>query len=247
MTTTFMADGILGRAAVWTGNDDAPWSSPNSHINRVKIHSDLEMTGVVSVRTGSINLYTLPVGPTTLLAHGLGYAPLALGWLTINGNVVPLVGSVTVSFGNDNFKSFTLGSNQTSIVLNSMFLKAGNGSNLIANYTIYLFDVGVMPSGGFRRPEKVRGLEFDAVNGTRVGYIDSNKRYLHKVSTGGLPVPRGKTISTGVGINPLPGRYMTVGFRQSVNGYVCQRTATPVGSFSGNDQAHNANIIKVNI
>lgn len=245
--TICQGDGVLGRFAVWTGTDDAPWTAPLANLSRVKIHSDLDNAGIVSTRTGtisdtSVNLQLTP--KRTLFAHGLSYAPLILGFVTVGGINVPINQGVLVPCGAGQF-SLTFGVDQTNVMANFMILNQGIAT-LSIPYTIFVFDVGVNAAGAFVRPPKINGIDHNVVSGeTRFGYQSSKKRYLHKLSTGRVALPRGRTISTGVGA--VSAGSAGVGFRQSINGHINQRNATAFSIFTGNNAAFNAVSDKVDI
>lgn len=240
-------DGVLGRFAVWTGTDDEPWSNPTAHFDRIKIHSDLDNAGIVETRTGTLPNVALSEQQTILFAHGLDYIPHIRGYLTINGNTVPINQGVLVPIGTGGIISVTFGVNATNVVMNILNLVTGVGVTApTITYVIYIFDVGVNSNGTFRRPAKFPGIDFDQVSGISVGYISSSRRYFYKTPTGPLPLPNGRTISSGIG-----GRVgaNTVGFgvRQSINGHVVQRNVTGFGIFAGNNATFNADVTKVDI
>jgi hypothetical protein len=106
MTMILRALGATGVVAIYEGPDDAPFSSPLSHLTngRLKFHSSLAYPKVISEQTGTI---ALPYRGTTggeftatydLFAHGRGGQPWVLASLTVGGNQVAAVGSVPVQF-----------------------------------------------------------------------------------------------------------------------------------------------------
>lgn len=240
-------DGTLGRFAVWTDGNDAPWSNPTGNANRVKIHSDLDNAGVIlPIRTGTLPNVGTNSDSLNLFAHGQSYAPLILGFLTIGGKAVPINQGVLVPVGSGGVKSVTFGVNQTHVVMNIISFIVGSGTSApTITYQILVFDVGVNANGTFRRPAKYPGVIFE--NGVfRCGYISSDRRYLHKISSGQIPLPNGRTISTGVGRTP-GANTVGIGFRQSINGHIVQRNATGFGPFAANNSTFNAATTKVAI
>jgi hypothetical protein len=246
--TICQGDGVLGRFAVWIGTDDAPWSAPLSNINRIKIHSDLDNAGVISVRTGtftdsSTNIQLAP--KRTLFAHGLSYVPMLLGFVSVGSVNVPINQGVVIPYGTGSF-SMTIGADATNVMVNFIKLVSGGVANVSIPYTIFVFDVGVNSSGAFVRPTKINGLDHNVVSGeTRFGYMSSKKRYIHKVATGRLALPRGRTISTGIGA--VSDGHAGLGFRQSINGRVSQRHAQSFGSYTGELTTFTAVSDKVDI
>lgn len=233
MTTTFQADGTLGRCAVWTGESEAPWSNPTGNLDKIKLHSDLDNAGIVSTRTGTIQAFNFASAKTNLFAHGLSYAPLILGFVTISGRRVPINQSILIqgTSANQNM-ALSFGSDQAYVFCNRIRLAIGVGvATVNVPYEIYVFDVGVTSGGAFRRPTFYAGISFDAGGETLIGRMSSRRRYLHKISSGRLALPRGKTIDAKIGrIDSTMG----VGVRQSINGYVCQRLSTAQAGQPGN-------------
>jgi hypothetical protein len=104
MTVTLRALGSTGVVAIYTGSDDAPFSSPLSHLSngRLKYHSSLDYPKVIDQRvrsvtfpsrTGSGGVFTQS---HTLFAHGRGGQPWVLASAKIGSNDVALTGSVPV-------------------------------------------------------------------------------------------------------------------------------------------------------
>lgn len=238
----------LGRFAVYTGADDAPWSNPYGNISRIKIHSDMDSAGIIDIKTGSVAVENIN-GASTLFTHNLGYSPMLLGFWTIDGVNVPINMTLIVSSGYDSSKGITIGCDATNVIINSLPLGPYYGAvSKTISYTIYVFDVGVSPAGAFVRPVKASGIKIGSASvGTLIGYISSKKRYLYKLASGVLPLPRGRTIFPGVGKRTTSPQYAGVGFRQSINGYVVNRNVTAVGALLGNDGTSNATINKLSI
>lgn len=238
-------DGVLGRFAVWTNGNDAPWTNPQGNANRVKIHSDLDNAGVIlPIRTGTLPNVGSNSGSIDLFAHGQSYAPMILGAVVVNGFNVPINQGVLVPIGSGGVKSITFGVNQTHVVLNIINFVVGVGITApTITYEILVFDVGVNADGTFRRPERLPGIGFDG-DVFRCGYISSDRRYLHKTELGTIALPNGRTISTGVGRTPGAST-VGIGFRQSINGHIVQRNATGFGPFAANSPTFNASTTKV--
>jgi hypothetical protein len=107
MTVNLLALGDTGVVAIYTGEDDAPFSAPLNHLanGRLKFHSSLKYPKIVQERTVTV---TLParVSPDNggreyrqsynLFAHGRPGIPWVLASLRLAGRNVAAVGSVPV-------------------------------------------------------------------------------------------------------------------------------------------------------
>lgn len=97
-----------GKAAIWTGADDAPFTNPLGNLARVKFHSDLDYMKIVVTLSKTVTLPAIPktgsgqgdAGSRTatynLGPHGQGRVPFVLAKIVVNGVPVAFTGSVCV-------------------------------------------------------------------------------------------------------------------------------------------------------
>lgn len=262
-------DAATGTLAVWTGGTDlGPVTNPDAHPTRTRFNSRQENLGFIATpRTGSVSIAgwasdSLPVVKRAMFAHGLGYRPFLMGYLTIGGRQLPIHGSIlhTTSSSDPrvNF-SYTVGVDNTNVFLNIMRFTTGTPSGLPSslNYTIYMSVYGVTSGGDLRRPPYFDGVDANAGGPNsyvRAGYFDSNYRYPYRNSSGPLALPNGRTISTGIGWNNLPsgsGGSVALGWRYSVLGHVVQRNVDNIGSLisgaTGNSASFNASTTRIGL
>lgn len=163
MTIRFRADGTTGKVAIWDGTDDAPFTSPLSHIDRLHFHSDLPAIKVQSVHTGTVTLaacdsgtqalsgnYLVSVFETkTLFAHGISGTPYVEGKITtIDGgaNVIPLCGSVPLQ-QQTNWAGLprwvNLAADSTNVVLTAFVVGsvACDYPSIVLGYEVYVTDL----------------------------------------------------------------------------------------------------------
>lgn len=164
MTVRLRADGTTGTVAIYTGTDDDPFTSPLSHIARLRFHSDLDYPRVVSTLTGSVSLPSMSgnsdrFNTNVIAAHGQAGKPFCEGYITVDADPtrVPLLGSVCVRQGPATGGGFFverrsffsrwlhLGSNDTNILLqeNSVCCQGLTHPAMTINYTIYVTDTVV--------------------------------------------------------------------------------------------------------
>lgn len=105
MTVTLMALGQTGVVAIYTGDDDAPFSQPLDHLDRVKFHSSLGYPKVIEERVVNLSLPTRVAGNNggaefrqsyNLFAHDRPGIPWVLGSFRAAGRDIAAVGSVPV-------------------------------------------------------------------------------------------------------------------------------------------------------
>jgi len=107
MSTINFRANALGRAGIWTGDDDAPYTAPRSNLARVKFHTDLDYIRVIDEVTVTLNLPAISnvldrVVTHNLFAHGRPGFPYILGKVRAqDGADVAFTGSVPVQFGNN--------------------------------------------------------------------------------------------------------------------------------------------------
>jgi hypothetical protein len=107
MPTTLRALGSTGVVAIYTGDDDVPFTAPLSHLSngRLKFHSSLDYPKVVQERTVTLSL-PARVSPDNggreyrasynLFSHGRPGMPWVLASLRLAGRDVAATGSVPV-------------------------------------------------------------------------------------------------------------------------------------------------------
>lgn len=256
-------DGPTGTLAVWTGGTDlGPVLDPDSYPTRTRFNSRQENLGFIATpRTGSVSIAGWPsddppVVRRTMFAHGLGYRPFLMGYLTIGGRQLPINGSIlhTTSSSDPrvNF-SYTVGADNTNVFLNIMRFTTGTPSGLPSSlaYTIYLSVYGVTSGGALRRPPYFDGVDINdgvATPYVKAGYFDSTYRYPYRNTSGPLSIPNGRTISTGIGWNNVPGGgegSVALGWRYSVLGHIVQRNCTAVMDAPGNNASFNASVTRL--
>jgi hypothetical protein len=234
MATHLGIDAPTGRIAVWTGNPDVgPLLSPASYPTRVKFNSALDNLGFVGTpKTGRVTVVP-GARKTTLFAHRLGYRPLLMGTLTVAGKAVPINGSVPLRLGKF-WHILTIGADATNVYLNVTY--SGNDSvnepasatSSAVSYSIYLSTYGVTSAGALRRPPYFNGVDINAGASTpyiKAGYFSTEWRYVRRLTSGAIKIPRGRTMVFAVGGRPGSGGFiknMAVGFRYAVNGYVAE-------------------------
>lgn len=102
-TRNFYAN-AAGRAAVWTGDDDLPFTDPLNHLDRVKFHTDLDYIRVIEERSLTLSLplrsnFQSAVASYPLFSHGRAGFPFILGKVNVNGIPVAFTGTVPVQMG----------------------------------------------------------------------------------------------------------------------------------------------------
>lgn len=255
-------DQATGTLAVWTGGTDlGPVFNPGAHPTRTRFNSQQENIGFVkTARTGSVAgaswLRTDPDSKKiTLFAHGLGYRPFLTGHFTYGGRNLPIQGSLLIKFSNQYFFSYTIGADATNVYMNIMRSVASNFTNTpTVAYTIYLCVYGVTSGGALRRPPYFNGVDINAGAATpyvKAGYFDTAYRYPWRVSSGGIPIPNKRTMSSGIGCtgSGVTGP-MALGWRYSVAGHIVQRNADPgykLKTATGNDASFTAGITRIAI
>lgn len=162
MGTTFKADGVIGRVAIYEDSDDLPWSDPLTYKSRVYFHSGLHYPARVGTQSGTYNFPARAGGApirigaesVTVLSHGLGYTPLVEGkWIGIGtgGVDVPMCGSIPVQQANnlaDNFNSMarwiTVGADSSNVYFYEMWGTAASQSlpAISISYEFHLYDLG---------------------------------------------------------------------------------------------------------
>jgi hypothetical protein len=107
MSVTLRALGSTGVVAIYTGEDDAPFTAPLSHLanGRLKFHSSLDYPKIVQERTVTLSL-PARVSPDNagreykasynLFSHGRPGMPWVLASLRLAGRNVAATGSVPV-------------------------------------------------------------------------------------------------------------------------------------------------------
>lgn len=262
MSDHFGLDQATGTMAVWTGGTDlGPMLSPGAHPSRVRFNSRQENIGFLrTVRKGSVAGASWPKTDSgskkiTLFAHGLSYRPFLLGYFTYGGRNLPIQGSLLIDYSNQYFFSYTIGADATNVYMNIMRSVAANLTvTPTVAYTIYLCVYGVTSSGALRRPAYFNGVDINAGAATpyvKAGYFDTAYLYPYRVTSGGIPIPNKRTMSSGIGCTDTDGTGpMAFGWRYSVNGHVAARNATPgikLKTATGNDASFNASITRLAI
>jgi hypothetical protein len=116
------ARGSDGRVAIYNGSSDAPFNNPQSNIDDIKFHSDLNYPTIINTVTDSITLPSRAADghynvTHTLFSHGRGGYPMILAELTSPFSST-LVGSVPVYMSSGGFgRWITIGANTTHVIL----------------------------------------------------------------------------------------------------------------------------------
>lgn len=196
-----IVDGVAGKAAVFTGDDDLPLDAPLDHVGRLKFHSALHNIAIVSVHTGTL---TLPAfGPAayniqshTLFAHGKSGTPYVEGRITsINGvdKSISLAGSIAVarqSWNADSaefMRAVHLGANSTNVLLNefSVAHQTENWTSMTVGWEVFVTDV-IFPAGPPATPPQPNVM-IDITENRVVlgeGRFDTDNRYIRAGATG---------------------------------------------------------------
>lgn len=103
-------------AAIYTGNDDLPFSDPATYLSRVKFHTSLKYLGFLPNLTLSATISTNATVSSrattvTVGAHGQPGIPYVFGLVQVGGVWVPLKGSIpvnTLSSGHTQWWNLTL-------------------------------------------------------------------------------------------------------------------------------------------
>lgn len=140
MTVTFLCDGVQGKAAIYTGSDDLPFSAPTSYPDRTLFHTDLPTIGIVDTWETTVTTVDLGVWggsdtlsgrqSITLFAHGQSGTPYVEG-IIVTGTPgitsafnysqsnVTLAGSVPLG----SFNFVHLGADSAYVYLNHLYLR----------------------------------------------------------------------------------------------------------------------------
>lgn len=140
-------DGAAGRAAIYTGSDDAPLTNPRSNFGRLKFHSDLEYVRVVEVHTGTLSLQARAKNRRTLVTHSgpehdRPGAPLVFGTLVLQGERIAFAGSIPVQATAQASRFITFGASATRILFHEQSNCSDRGSlpEFSLTYTIFITD-----------------------------------------------------------------------------------------------------------
>lgn len=251
MTTRFKADGAAQIAAVWTGEDDAPFWDPLGNFPRIKMHSALDYIGIAAEYTGTIDVADLWVPEITfnLAAHGLPYTPIVFLSITAAGVVLPVLGTMPLrrpDNGNGSVFSLSAGADATNVLLHCYVLKSQNqpNSEMIA-WRALVANMGIDASGNMVRPGFTDITEMTPSR-VRIGRFDTDQRYLNQDDLGSFAVPVGPTMNFGLGLVPNEARYRA-GWRYAVDGHVVQFPTDPNNppTSPGTDSSFNAVVEKV--
>lgn len=138
------------KAAIWTDEgDELPFSSPLSHLGRVKFHTDLDYIKVVSTLSATINLPLVTnvaqrVASYLVGAHGQAGQPFVLGQVTVQGQPTAFTGSVCVQQGDNNGitilspsygRFLALGADSTNVYVHEYLVAYGDAS--ASNFETY--------------------------------------------------------------------------------------------------------------
>lgn len=148
-TVRFKARGSDGRVAIWRdGSDEDPFDEPLAHLDRVLFHSDLNYPVIVSTHTGTLSLPAQSANTETnvnhpLFAHNLGGIPFVLGYVTIEGNRVPLAGSVPIAWNNAGVgRWLNLGADETNVCIHESSTALSSGYPAVdVDWTVFVTDV----------------------------------------------------------------------------------------------------------
>lgn len=125
-----------GIAAIWEGTGDTlPFTSPLSHLSRLKFHSSLNYIRATKRLTYTLNIpatgaVAVKVASYTLGPHGVAGQPFIVGKIVVNGVPVAFSGSVPVhqfTTGDaDPYARFlSLGVTATNIVVHEYSVQGG--------------------------------------------------------------------------------------------------------------------------
>lgn len=156
MTVTLLVDGINGKAAIYTGTDDLPFSAPTSYPERTLFHTDLPTIGIKTTATVTVTTANLgvwggaePVSgrqSIALLAHGQAGTPYVEGVIVTgtpqvsstfhkSQSNVTLAGSVPLG----TFNFVHLGADASYVYLNHLYLRVPGSYTGFWVLTIKLF------------------------------------------------------------------------------------------------------------
>lgn len=139
MTVTMKIDGVAGKAAIYTGTDDAPLTDPRNNIARLKFHSDFAYPSIIAEYSGSLAMGATTQNARRLVtnrvrAHGRAGIPWVLGSFTVNGIAVAACGTVPVQqhlHGYGFARWLSLGADATHVIIYE------NALGYIDNYSNY--------------------------------------------------------------------------------------------------------------
>lgn len=157
MTVTLLVDGVQGKAAIYTGNDDLPFAAPTSYPERTLFHTDLPTIGIKT--TVTLTTATSDFGvwsgseprsgreTIALYAHGQGATPYVEG-VILSGT--PQVASPLIHYSQTNvtlagsvplgrYNFVHLGADASYVYLNHLFLRVGGVYTGSWSLTIKLF------------------------------------------------------------------------------------------------------------
>lgn len=246
MVNTFAAQ--PGKAAILTYGSAYPFADPQftdpvNHLGANKFNTAFKYLGVVRTFSGAIDLNVLNGGwssvaagyQKTILAHGLGYAPIIAGYIAINGINVPLHGDFLAPFVPGSPITFihNVWADATNIYITAQQTRSVISTSIANNcgFVIYAMNIGRSAAGAVVLPSFYNGF-YVSPTYFKAGYVDTSKYgMINQDVAGALRFYRGPSMSVQLGYYPSNHNYMIVGVAQNVNGYSNQNIGTQaVGS-----------------
>lgn len=236
------------------GTDLNAVTDPSNVVNfpRVKLNTALDMLGFRPVQvSGSItfnsNTWTVP---RVIYSHNLGYAPILWGWVTVGTNKVPIRGGVIISESNGTVCQYSFASTVNDVVLQRHVLVSVIGQHSVTiNYNLILANYGITSTGTAWKPPFSNSVDIQsgASGYVKSGYFDTSAyNYAYINSAADMVLTTGRTIDVSVG--QTPNKYLGVGLRQSVAGYVAGRATTFVNAtYPGTNTAFAASYSRVSV
>jgi hypothetical protein len=215
-------DAGIGRGAIWTGDDRAPFTDPRAHLDRVLWHSALDYIRIVETRTFTLNLperedIYQATGSYPLFDHGRSGIPFILGSVDVNGEPVAFTGSVPVTMGLNAPRTgpdiygrwLALGADATSVIVHEYVVGSHAGGPAAQNfYPALSIPITVHVTSKILEGPDVPPPQADLeISGARfaLGPIDTDNRYIRRVSNPSrkrLNMARGPTLAVNAWSSP---------------------------------------------
>jgi hypothetical protein len=194
-----------GKVAIYTGDDDAPFSNPLGNLPRVLFHSDLQYPAIVSERSGTLSLpgrggNSIGWAAHNLFAHGRTGTPLVLGYVVIGGLRQRIAGSVPIQGNSRGWARWlSVGADTTNVKMAEFWAAGGSGGGAYGAISL-AWRVFVLETTFEATPELTDEAVYIDPTDFRAGRgkFDARKRYLRNGNTlQNFPIARGRTCVIG--------------------------------------------------